>query len=255
MAGQSSTSAGRVVIAMMARAPSAPGKSRLAPGLTPMQHLTLREALFDDTFDVVRHVRNVVHAVVYEPAAAADEVQARLPRGVLVVPQTDGDLGDRLLDACRHFCADGARGVVFVGSDLPDLPAGRIREAVAHLALGPDRVVLGPAIDGGYYLIAMRTCHPDLFTGIEWDSSRVFAQTVARARACGLEVVELAPWADVDTHADMARVVSRRTRAARRTRAWVRAVRASAARRARLEGPPEAPDRAAAPAGRPRQDG
>jgi rSAM/selenodomain-associated transferase 1 len=247
-------SAGRVVVAMMARAPAWPGKSRIAAGLSAVEHAALREALFDDTFDVVRQVRNVVHAVVYEPASAGEEVRARLPHGVLVVPQSEGELGERLLAACRRFCADGARGVVFVGSDLPDLPVGRIREAVAHLTLGPDRIVLGPATDGGYYLIAMRRCQPELFTGIAWGSERVLAQTLVRARRLALDVVQLDAWADVDTQADIARVVSRHTRAARRTRAWDRAVRASAARHARLEAPPEEPDRAAAPAGRPRQD-
>jgi len=91
--------------------------------------------------------------------------------------------------------------------------------------------VVGPAEDGGYYLIGQRACHPELFRNIEWGTDRVLSQTVIRAKEAGLDVVQLAPWADVDTHADIARVVRRRSSAARRTRAWARAVRTAAAPR------------------------
>ncbi len=219
---------GRVVVAMVARAPSVPGKLRLAAGLTPGQHLALREALFDDGVDCLCGAGQAAHAVVFEPAEARDEVRQRVPHGVALVPQTDGDLGARMMAACEHLLAAGASGVVLIGSDLPDLPASRIERAVGAILEAPGQVVIGPATDGGYYLIGLTACHRPLFTGIEWGTPAVLAQTCQRAAEAGLSVVTLEPWDDVDTPGDLERLAARATGGARHTRAWIRAHRAHA---------------------------
>jgi glycosyltransferase A (GT-A) superfamily protein (DUF2064 family) len=110
--------------------------------------------------------------------------------------------------------ADGASIVVLVGSDLPDITASSISSAIARLQDDPASLVLGPARDGGYYLIAATTT-PDVFEGIEWSSPRVLEQTRAAASQHGLRVHLLEPLGDVDTLEDLQSV------RARRTRSWV----------------------------------
>lgn len=208
-----------VAIAMMARAPSAPGKSRLAPGVSRARHAALRAALFDDTFAVLRRVKHTKVTVFYTPAGGGDDVRARVPNDVSVAPQTRGDLGARMKAACRRLLNGGASGVVLIGSDLPDLPCAVVTQAVAALRAGRNRLVVGPATDGGYYLLGLGRCHVSLFRGIAWGSSHVLAQTLARAEQLGLDVVQLAPWTDVDTDADLGRIAV--SRGAPQTRAWL----------------------------------
>lgn len=122
--------------------------------------------------------------------------------------QIGDDLGERLWHGLARV-AQSARRVAAVGSDHPALSLERVREAFALLETGAD-VVLGPAIDGGYYLIALNRDRLDrgLFAGIEWSTERVLAQTLERCRRLDL-VVEMLPEAgDVDTPDDLKRLVA-----------------------------------------------
>lgn len=150
-------------------------------------------------------------------------------------PQSGADLGDRMRGALRHLLVDEAHErCAIVGSDMPQLTLETIAEAFAALDRGAD-LVLGPAEDGGYYLIAMRAAH-EVFAGIEWGSSRVLAQTRARAAGLGLRVHELALGFDVDRAADLARL-----RALLRAEDAATAMPATAKAIARIRG--DAPDR------------
>jgi rSAM/selenodomain-associated transferase 2 len=100
--------------------------------------------------------------------------------------------------------------MVVIGTDCPGLTAATLREAAEGLATHD--VVLGPAEDGGYYLIALRQPQPALFTNIEWGTERVLAQTLEKCRGLGLCVHQLAPLADVDEPEDL--LVCRRERLA-----------------------------------------
>lgn len=114
--------------------------------------------------------------------------------------QPDGDLGSRLGAAfARHF-SEAARRVVIIGSDCPGVDQRVITEAFA--ALDDHDVVLGPAWDGGYYLIGMKALHEPLFRGIHWSSAAVLNETGAVARRLGLSCHLLAPRRDVDTVSD-----------------------------------------------------
>ncbi len=210
-------------IVMMARAPWLGGKTRLA-GLAPDAALDdLRQRLFDDTLDVVRSAAEPAQKIVAcEPAAAAERLRAIAGPAIDVIAQHGGDLGERL----RHVFEDafrlGAGSVVVIGSDLPDLPTRLIAQAFDMLDGDSDRVVLGPAEDGGYYLIGMRTPHPTLFAGIEWSSRRVLEETIAAARADQVPFVLLDPWRDVDEPGDIAAFLERSpATTATRTRVWV----------------------------------
>lgn len=115
-------------------------------------------------------------------------------------PQVEGDLGERLAATLAGHFSEGARRVVVVGSDCPGVSRELVWEAFA--SLGQHDVVLGPAHDGGYYLIGMNTPRPELFQGIPWSSNAVTARTLDAARALGLSCSLLRPLRDIDTAAD-----------------------------------------------------
>jgi rSAM/selenodomain-associated transferase 1 len=204
---------GPVVVAVLTRAPSSGGKSRLFTALGRPSDPTLLAALLLDTLDGAR-LDGTSRAVVVEPAEACDDVRALVPGDVSVIAQPGGTLGDRMRATMASLLAGGARAVILIGSDLPDLTPEAVGLAVQHLSRDPRSLVLGPSADGGYYLIGA-TCVPDVFDGIEWGSPRVLAQTCAAAADRGLPVHLLEPLRDVDTTDDL------RSVAARRTRAWI----------------------------------
>ena len=202
------------VAAILTRAPSSGGKSRLFTALGRAPDPALLAALLLDTCDAVRASAAAI-VVAVEPADAAAEVGALLG-GVEVTGQPAGGLGVRMASVMRTIFSRGARAVAIVGSDLPDLPPPRVGEAFAALDRDPAALVLGPAADGGYYLVAA-TRVPPVFDGIEWGTAGVLQATVAAAARQGLRVHLLEPVADVDAPADLRRVT------ATRTRAWVQA--------------------------------
>src|SRR5262249_10863607 len=130
-----------------------------------------------------------------DDAAAFDDL---LPPGFHLLPQRGSDLGGRLLNATEDLLAAGFAAMWLINADSPTLPRRRLAEA-AELLRGPgDRVVLGEADDGGYYLIGLKHAHAYLFHNIEWSTPRVFRQSIERAASIGLEVVRLKSWYDVD---------------------------------------------------------
>jgi rSAM/selenodomain-associated transferase 1 len=143
-------------------------------------------------------VRVRVH---HTPADAGDAVRAWLGEGPAYLPQADGDLGTRMEDAFARAFADGAERVVIVGSDLPELSAGLLRRAFDALAAHP--AVLGPARDGGYYLLGLTRPVPGIFEGIAWSTAEVLAATLSRFRAAGIEPAMLEVLADVDEAEDL----------------------------------------------------
>lgn len=114
--------------------------------------------------------------------------------------QVGPSLGARLAHAFGCHFAEGARRVVIIGTDCPGVDR-RVVNA-GFTALATHDFVLGPALDGGYYLVGLRAPHPSLFQGIAWSSAAVAAQTRTRARALGLSCKLLRPLRDVDTARD-----------------------------------------------------
>jgi rSAM/selenodomain-associated transferase 1 len=122
---------------------------------------------------------------------------------LVVRPQVGANLGQRLAASFAQAFAAGAEAVVVTTSDTPGL--GRELVDAAFRALETAPVVVGPAADGGYYLIGMRAPGASLFEGVEWSSERVLAQTQALANAQGLAVAYLTERFDVDTLEDLKR--------------------------------------------------
>jgi rSAM/selenodomain-associated transferase 1 len=110
--------------------------------------------------------------------------------------QGTGDLGCRMDRALAEASHEGAGQIVIIGSDCPEITHELLRESFEHLATCD--LVLGPAVDGGYYLIGLRRPTPQLFTGIPWGTERVFEETLRRAEELSLNVFHLKTLSDVD---------------------------------------------------------
>jgi rSAM/selenodomain-associated transferase 1 len=126
------------------------------------------------------------------------------------LPQHGADLGERMSDAFTRSFAEGFSSVILIGSDLPDLPRRIIEEAFAALESQNDAVI-GPAADGGYYLIGLKkqAFTPDIFRGLSWSTSSVLAQTTNILQASGHRLCFVDEWFDVDTGADLMSLIAR----------------------------------------------
>lgn len=120
--------------------------------------------------------------------------------GELLRPQKGEDLGLRMVNALKELFAMGAERAIIVGTDVPDLSHEIIRQA--FLELGFADIVLGPAKDGGYYLIGMKSLNPEIFQDIPWETAKVFEETVERAERLGLRWEMVAELSDLDTYED-----------------------------------------------------
>lgn len=133
--------------------------------------------------------------VCFDPPDALAEVRSWLGEDVAYRPQTSGDLGDRMSEAIRYGLSAMDR-VCVVGTDAPDVDRALVESALA--ALDHSDLVLGPAADGGYYLIAVKAPQPQLFRGIPWSSDSVLTDTLDVADRSGLVVHLLRELSDVD---------------------------------------------------------
>jgi uncharacterized protein len=210
---------GQTVVAVLTRAPSDGGKTRLFRALGRTCDARLLAALFLDTLDAVR-ITGFSVVVAFTPPTAAREISS-LASDAILVPQREGDLGARMCGVFDDLFGAGARAVLLVGSDLPTLRPAIVRHAADTLIRDEDAVVLGPATDGGYYLIGATRTPFTLFDGIEWSTDRVLEQTLITAQAAGLRTVLLSQIADVDTPNQLERIAAAGVGAVR-TRAWVR---------------------------------
>jgi uncharacterized protein len=115
--------------------------------------------------------------------------------------QGPGDLGERLERAVRDAFAEGARRVIAVGTDCPELNSATLSEAME--LLNHDPLVFGPAFDGGYYLVGLSEPCPLIFQGIAWGGPDVLAQSLAAAGTARLSVSLLGFLSDVDVPEDL----------------------------------------------------
>jgi rSAM/selenodomain-associated transferase 1 len=196
---------GAAAVVIMAKLP-VPGrtKTRLCPPLTSAQAGELSEALLKDTVGLVSSLPGIEMTVAVSPSSAVDEMRHLLPGCARVFAVEGASLGDCLSGAMGRLFAEGLARVVALNADSPTLPAAYLEQA-AELLESND-VVLGPAEDGGYYLIGLRRPEPRLFEGIAWSTNQVASQTLARAADLGLTVARLPVWYDVDTPAELERL-------------------------------------------------
>jgi hypothetical protein len=141
--------------------------------------------------------------IAFDPADKEQETREMLGDGCSYIPQTGEDLGERMKLAFLRCLSEGYRSVVLIGSDIPDLPARIVDEAFR--ALDKRGAVIGPSVDGGYYLIGFRedTFCKDVFAGLSWGGETVLQETVNILRTAGAPVHVLPVWRDIDKREDL----------------------------------------------------
>ena len=183
-------------------------KTRLIPVLGEDGASNLHRQMTEHTLSQVRELQSdrATRVEVYFTGGDQLLMQDWLGTDIIYQPQGEGDLGQRMKSAFQTAFAAGMEGVAIVGTDCPGLDAKIMGQAFEQLN-GHD-LVLGPATDGGYYLIGLRRVIPELFAGINWGTSQVREKTVAIAISLGLAVAYLPPLFDVDRPEDLAKVTS-----------------------------------------------
>jgi glycosyltransferase A (GT-A) superfamily protein (DUF2064 family) len=189
--------------------------------LMPSQAAELSAAFLRDvTENIAEAARSapIQGLVAFAPAGAerlfdghlADRTDLLLADGISgMSSRMSGDVegfGRCLLHAVQGMLAQGYAAACVLNSDSPTLPTALLVQAAAALLEPGDRVVLGPAEDGGYYLLGMKAVHARLFGDIAWSTDGVAEATRARAAELGLQVVELAAWYDVDDRSSLDRL-------------------------------------------------
>ena len=203
-------------LVIFAKAPI-PGqvKTRLCPPLTPDEAATLHGSFVLDTLE-----RSKVAAAKLKlpldrylacaPSSALVFFKIMEERqGVKLIDQVGEDLGARMNQAFETMFARGYQRVLIVGTDVPTLPLDQYKQALALLETND--LVVGPALDGGYYLIGLKRPAPDLFRGLPWSTDQVLRLTQEKAAELGLKTALIPPWRDVDTIEDVQALVDAST--------------------------------------------
>ncbi len=178
-------------------------KTRMIPRLGPEGAAQLQGDMTDHALAWARELAGQASVSVEVRFEGGDEARMRDRFGdsFPYLPQGPGDLGDRMLRAIAEAFAAGADRVIVVGTDCPDITSGLAEDAFERLATAD--LVLGPATDGGYYLIGLRRPIPALFAGIAWGQETVLCETQTRAEELGLATSLLTPLSDVDRPEDL----------------------------------------------------
>ena len=175
-------------------------KTRLIPALGAVGAARLQSQLTEQTLRLAEAFSNRHDLALEIYFAGGDEEAMQQWLGPHICKrQVVGSLGDRMQHAFTQAFADGMTQVVLIGADCPGLSADILRQA--FLALRDSDLVLGPALDGGYYLIGLKQSRPLLFDDIAWGSASVLQQTLAKAKA--LNVSQLTPLHDIDRPQDL----------------------------------------------------
>lgn len=203
---------GRCAVAIMAKAPRLGDvKTRLVPPLTAAEAAALGAAFLRDIAEniLAAAATSPIEAyVAFSPVGSEEVFAPLLPPGVRLLPPRRSGLAASLLDAAQDLLAAGYGAVCLVNADSPTLPTSVLVDAARRLLVPGERLVLGPASDGGYYLIGLKRAHRRLFEEIAWSTERVFAQTLERAAELGLEVATMPLWYDVDDAASLRRLIA-----------------------------------------------
>ncbi len=178
-------------------------KTRLIPALGAEGAADLQRQLTEKVVAEARQLRRGggLDIEIRHAGGDAGSMAVWLGNDLRYADQGPGDLGRRMATAFADGFAAGAGAMVLVGSDIPALTEAVL--AAAFEALGRADLVLGPAADGGYYLVGLRLPRPELFTGVAWGSAGVCAETLERAATAGLVTVLLEELRDVDRPEDL----------------------------------------------------
>jgi uncharacterized protein len=194
------------MLVVMAKRPSKNAKTRLSPVLDDAHRTRLAEGFLRDKAAQL-DVLGRPYAIAVAPPDLPESVRPLVGPRAILLAQAGPDLGARLLSALNAAFAQGAAWVALLDADTPTLPMAYLEEACRALDAGAS-MALGPAWDGGYYLIAFADsiAHQPFFVEMPWSTEVVFATTYLRAQAAAIAPHILPAWYDVDTPNDLARL-------------------------------------------------
>lgn len=181
-------------------------KTRLIPRLSAEQAAALYRAFLTDWCETLSELSTIDLIVAYTPEGSQDNLQNIIGDAVTYIPQIGDGLGERLTSATHWASDEGYEKIIITGSDSPTLPLTYISQTVD--ALDTCDIVVGPSVDGGYYLIGFSTQNitaivPTIYEGIAWSTKNVFQQTVERIYRINVKLRLLPVWYDVDTPEDL----------------------------------------------------
>jgi rSAM/selenodomain-associated transferase 1 len=189
-------------IAVMAKASAAGStKTRLVPPLTFDEAAACNTAFLRDVADNILAAADhasIAGYMAFGPPQSRPFFQECMPHQIGLIDAWYPNFGNCLLTAIVQLLERGHDSAVVLNSDSPTLPTSLLVETAQVLARPGDRAVLGPADDGGYYLLGLKTAHRRLFQAIVWSTEHVARQTLERADELGLPVHILPTWYDVD---------------------------------------------------------
>lgn len=182
---------------------SGKAKTRLIPALGAEAAADLHRQMTERTLAEIQSLQQSYALTVEVWFAGGDRVQMQswLGANLHYQPQPAGNLGDRMMQAFQTAFDTHVKAAIIIGTDCPELSAALLIEAFQ--ALQQTDLVLGPATDGGYYLIGLRQLVPDLFQAIAWSTDQVFQQTVDIANKLHLSLTCLPPLTDIDRPDDL----------------------------------------------------
>ncbi len=177
-------------------------KTRLIPYLSPEQAASLYQAFLVDWCNTLSTISTAHRVIAYTPPEGLNALQTLIGEDPVYIPQVGASLGERLIAAARWADDQEYAKFLFVGSDSPTLPIQYVERALDLLESRD--VVIGPSVDGGYYLIGFSKrgaslSIPTVFEGIAWSTEIVFRQTVEKIQEIHAQLGLLPPWYDVDT--------------------------------------------------------
>ncbi len=176
-------------------------KTRLCPPCTPEQAAALAEACLADTLATVAAAAGPGLPVARRVLALDGSPGRWLPDGFEIIAQHGDSLDERLTAAFAHCFADAPdHPVIVVGMDTPQITVDHLRAVVALLETHD--AVLGPAADGGYWLLALRHLVADAITGVPMSREDTYRRQFTRLLECGYQVAVTSPLVDVDDAAD-----------------------------------------------------
>ncbi len=180
-------------------------KTRLCPPLSAENALELHCALVEHSLSKFQRISrpDIAHWLLVSKALE-EPTAFKIPDTWTVRIQRGNDLGERLENAFRSAFEDGVKRLVVLGSDSPTVPLECINDAFDELSRHD--VVIGPALDGGYYLLGASRFVPELFRDISWGGSKVLQETDEALIRTGRNVTHLIPWYDIDTDEDLVRL-------------------------------------------------
>jgi rSAM/selenodomain-associated transferase 1 len=180
-------------------------KTRLCPPLSVEQALELHRALVEDTLERLLSVsRPNLEYWIYLSEAVTDPADLTITSDWTQRIQQGLNLGERLSEAFRTAFDEGIERIVVLGSDSPTVPLDCIHEAFEEL--GRYDAVIGPSLDGGYYLLGCSQFIPEIFQGVSWGKVTVLRETTDALQRAQKRFNYLIDWYDIDTDEDLLRL-------------------------------------------------